>query len=321
MHQKWRRQYQYLIILLLFAVILIQLYSMAFTVKVHGRYVAIESNGGRIGNQLLHLCSGHGIARKIGRRQYIRTLNSQGFYIGKHLAKIEEIFPRFVEVFTVMNVWNEHRVPFAQSQGRMSCCEYEDPSRLKDRSEQFLVLEFHYAQNVRYFEYMLPELRQLLEFSMNIQHQGDKVLRRWKLNNATAMCAHIRRSDFVELEVATDLHKSIRDMESIALQQGLSDYLIFGDDVDFMRRMVEALRIKMREGSRAFFSTNTEGIDFYVASRACGAMLITAPTSTFGWWLAFFTPNQNAVFYSNDRRRMADKVPQKDLFLSTWRPY
>ncbi|XGW20520.1 hypothetical protein V3C99_003928 [Haemonchus contortus] len=77
----------------------------------------------------------------------------------------------------------------------------------------------------------------------------------------------------------------------------------------------------MREGSRAFFSTNTEGIDFYVASRACGAMLITAPTSTFGWWLAFFTPNQNAVFYSNDRRRMADKVPQKDLFLSTWRPY
>ncbi|PIO62754.1 hypothetical protein TELCIR_15674, partial [Teladorsagia circumcincta] len=134
-------------------------------------------------------------------------------------------------------------------------------------------------------------------------------------DNATAMCAHIRRSDFVELDVATDLHKSVRDMESIALQQGLSDYLIFGDDVDFMRRMVESLGNIKREQVRALFSTNSEGIDLYVASRACGAMLITAPTSTFGWWLAFFTPNQNSVFYSNDKRRMADKVPQKSLFL------
>ncbi|KAK6026413.1 hypothetical protein OSTOST_07642, partial [Ostertagia ostertagi] len=123
---------------------------------------------------------------------------------------------------------------------------------------------------------MLPEIRQLLEFSENVQHDGDKVLQRWKLANATAMCAHIRRSDFVELAVATDLHKSVRDIESIAFQQG---------------------------------------VDLYVASRACGAMLITAPTSTFGWWLAFFTPNQNSVFYSNDKRRMADKVPQKSLFL------
>ncbi|KAK5984330.1 hypothetical protein GCK32_004600 [Trichostrongylus colubriformis] len=96
--------------------------------------------------------------------------------------------------------------------------------------------------------------------------------------------------------------------------QGLSDYLIFGDDADFMRRMVEELT-KSSTGQKGLFSTNPEEIDFYLASRACGAMLITAPTSTFGWWLAFFTPNQNAVFYSNDKRPMADKVPQKDLFL------
>ncbi|PIO62054.1 hypothetical protein TELCIR_16404, partial [Teladorsagia circumcincta] len=168
------------------------------------------------------------------------------------------------------DVWNEHRVPFAQNEGKISCCEYEDPSRLKERKEQFIVLEFRYAQNVKYFEEMLPEIRQLLEFSENVQHEGD---------------------------------------------EGLSDYLIFGDDVDFMRRMVESLGKTKREQVRALFSTNSEGIDLYVASRACGAMLITAPTSTFGWWLAFFTPNQNSVFYSNDKRRMADKVPQKSLFL------
>ncbi|KAK6037604.1 hypothetical protein COOONC_24891 [Cooperia oncophora] len=129
MHQKWRRYW--LGILLLVVVILIQLYSVLFTVTVHGRFVAIESNGGRLGNQLFHICSGHAIARKLGRRQYIRTLVSQNFYIGNHLAKIEQIFPRFVETFTVMNVWNEHRIPFAQRNGQMSCCEYEDPSRFE----------------------------------------------------------------------------------------------------------------------------------------------------------------------------------------------
>ncbi|KAK5969807.1 hypothetical protein GCK32_020038, partial [Trichostrongylus colubriformis] len=103
--------------------------------------------------------------------------------------------------------------------GRVSCCEYEDPSRLKNRTEQFLVLEFRYAQNVRYFEDILPEIRQLLEFSDDVQQEGDKVLQQWTLTNATAMCAHIRRTDFVKLAVATDFQKAVHDMESIAHQQ------------------------------------------------------------------------------------------------------
>ncbi|KIH56075.1 hypothetical protein ANCDUO_13748 [Ancylostoma duodenale] len=67
--------------------------------------------------------------------------------------------------------------------------------------------------------------------------------------------------------------------------------------------------------ARARFSFNSEGVDFFIASKACGAMLITAPTSTFGWWLAFFSPNQNAVFYNNDLKSMDDKSPNKDLYL------
>ncbi|KAE9412212.1 hypothetical protein Angca_001784, partial [Angiostrongylus cantonensis] len=59
----------------------------------------------------------------------------------------------------------------------------------------------------------------------------------------------------------------------------------------------------------------SEEVDFYLASRVCGAFLITAPTTTFGWWLAFFIPDQDAVFYSNDNRSMGDKVISKDLFL------
>ncbi|WKX91463.1 hypothetical protein Q1695_009921 [Nippostrongylus brasiliensis] len=305
------------IIIFLFVVIIVQFYNSLFTVTEQGLFVAIESNGGQIGNQLFHLCSGHGIARKLGRRQYIRTLNSEGFYIGEHLKKIETIFPRLVNAYSVLKVWNEHRVPFAQRNGHISCCEYEDPVRLMNRTEQFLVLDFHYAQNVRYFEYMISEIRQLLEFSPSVAEEGKEVLQRLAMSNGEAMCAHIRRTDFVDLNVASDFHSSVDDIVSIASQQNLSKFLIFGDDADFMRRMTDNIdsRLNTIGKTRALFSRHWEGIDFYLASQACGAILITAPTSTFGWWLAFFVQNQNAVFYSRDLRRMGDKIPQKDMFL------
>ncbi|KAJ1370858.1 hypothetical protein KIN20_032677 [Parelaphostrongylus tenuis] len=201
---------------------------------------------------LFHLCSGHAIARKLARRHYIRSLNADGFYIGEHLEKIEAIFPRLADTFTVLETWNECHVPFAQKNGVMTCCEYEDPARLRGRTEQFIVLEFHYAQNVRYFEDMLSEIRQILEFSADIQHVGNDVLRQMNIVNDSFMCAHIRRSDFLELNVASDFNSSVLNIYEIATQQ----------------------KVK--------YSMNSEGVDLYLASKVCGAMLITAPTSTFG---------------------------------------
>ncbi|VDO68780.1 unnamed protein product [Heligmosomoides polygyrus] len=55
--------------------------------------------------------------------------------------------------------------------------------------------------------------------------------------------------------------------------------------------------------------------DLYISSRMCQSFLITAVTSTFGWWLAFFAPNQEAVYYMPDHRIHGDKVPSKELFL------
>uniref|UniRef100_A0A0K0DJP4 Retrovirus-related Pol polyprotein from transposon TNT 1-94 n=1 Tax=Angiostrongylus cantonensis TaxID=6313 RepID=A0A0K0DJP4_ANGCA len=110
------------------------------------------------------------------------------------------------------------------------------------------------------------------------------------------MCAHIRRSDFVEMNVASDFNASVRDIHEIASDQ-VNKNLVF----------MVFQKVK--------YSMNSEGVDLYLASKVCSAMLITAPTSTFGWWLAFFIRNQNAVFYSNDNRTMVDKTPRKDLFL------
>uniref|UniRef100_A0A0K0DPV4 P4Hc domain-containing protein n=1 Tax=Angiostrongylus cantonensis TaxID=6313 RepID=A0A0K0DPV4_ANGCA len=149
---------------------------------------------------------------------------------------------------------------------------------LRGRTEQFLVLELHFAQNVQYFEDMLSETRQILEFSSDIQRIGEAALQRMNMFDFKLL--------FYFPPTIDDFIKTtwMNDLKHCCFQQ---------------------IR----------FSLDAEGVDFYLASKVCGAMLITAPTSTFGWWLAFFIPNQDAVFYSNDNRRMGDKVIHKDLFL------
>uniref|UniRef100_A0A158PMA4 Astacin domain-containing protein n=1 Tax=Angiostrongylus costaricensis TaxID=334426 RepID=A0A158PMA4_ANGCS len=217
---------------------------------------------------LFHLCSGYAIARKLGRRHYIRSLNAQGFYIGGHLEKITAIFPELVHTFIVLEARNEYRVAFAQKDGVMSCCEYEDPTRLRGKTEQFLVLEIRYAQNVRYFEDMVSEIRQILQFSADVQRNGDDILRRMNIGNSSNMCAHIRRSDFVEMNVASDFNASVRDIHEIASDQGLSNVFLFGDDVNFMERLGESLiGMGKREKREVKYSTNSEGVDLYLASR------------------------------------------------------
>ncbi|ETN69495.1 hypothetical protein NECAME_15266 [Necator americanus] len=105
--------------------------------------------------------------------------------------------------------------------------------------------------------------------------------------------------------------------QEVRTGQGLYRFLIFGDDRKFMRWIAEDLELDEHKNRRfiASISTFSEGVDFYVSSQACAAFFMSAPISTFGWWLAFFTPNQSAVYYMDDKRPMKDKVPSKDLFL------
>ncbi|CAJ0608208.1 unnamed protein product [Cylicocyclus nassatus] len=241
MHLGCRRNNVAIIVLTITVIFL--LYEYHYTATLHGRFLALQSNGGQVGNQLFHLCSGYAIAKKLNRRHYIRTLKADGFYIGRHIQKIEEIFPRLKNTFTVMEVGGEHREPFALTKdGKVSCCEYEDPIRLQNNTAQFLVLDFHYAQNARYFEPILPEIRSLLKFSRKVIREGKEIMKLWGVENANAVCVHIRRSDFIELNLATDLEDTVRKLRHIATITNLNEFLIFGDDADFMRRMAETLR-------------------------------------------------------------------------------
>ncbi|EYC28025.1 hypothetical protein Y032_0008g294 [Ancylostoma ceylanicum] len=194
--------------------------------------------------------------------------------------------------------------------------------RYANHRAKFLLLDIKFAQNIRFFEDHLAEIAELLIFAEDIRNQGKSAVERLKFGYANAMCVHIRMGDFVTLNVSTDASSTIRIARQIAIAKGFKQFLIFGDDQGFMKMIADNLELD-EKGKRSYvanISTFSEAVDLYVASQVCGAFFISAATSTFGWWLAFFTNNQSAIYYMGDKRSMWDKTPGEDLFLRSWQP-
>ncbi|KAJ1373449.1 hypothetical protein KIN20_035848 [Parelaphostrongylus tenuis] len=182
----------------------------------------------------------------------------------------------------------------ARSLSLASCCAYGNPGkRLLNESAKFLLLDFAYGQNPRYFTDYLSEIRNLLRFSAKIRREGKQATELLQLNNEGMLCIHIRMTDFTRLNVSTNFNKTIRLANKIAKQQIY--VLLFHTHcvIRLLFQMVHALtshtsHIKGGAVHAAIVSDFDEVTDLYLASQVCQSFLITAPTSTFGWWLAFF---------------------------------
>ncbi|KAL6729261.1 hypothetical protein Aduo_000334 [Ancylostoma duodenale] len=287
----------------------------------------MQHNHGRLGNQIFYFCTGYVIAKRLGRTLYVpyNQAEERDFNVMRRMLWTTEIFPRLRPLYTIFeqSSISQTVVPFAYNQtNQPACCLYEDPTKFAHHRAKFLLLDIKFAQNIRFIEDYLAEIAELLTFAEDVRNQGKSAVRRLSFGYANAMCVHIRMKDFVTLNVSTDAGSTIRITRQIARRKGLEKFLVFGDDPLFMKSIADNLELD-EEGKRRYIadiSTFSEGVDLFVASQVCGAFFISAATSTFGWWLAFFTNNQRAIYYMDDKRSMWDKTPGEHLFLRSWKP-
>uniref|UniRef100_A0A7I4Y1Y5 L-Fucosyltransferase n=1 Tax=Haemonchus contortus TaxID=6289 RepID=A0A7I4Y1Y5_HAECO len=339
----WRRSFKWIIFLQCCLMIWLHWWLMSSTAEKSGKvggigeggtkFVGLHLNGGRMGNQLFHLITGYAIAKTIGRVHYLPHEDECRGTVLKYLELFKQVFPALERTYYLeKDRINGTLVPFAKK----SCCVYDDPRRLMNHPDKFLLLDFSFAQNPRYFEDMIDEIRELLEFSPNITSEGGFLLDSLKANysskegefsfwdrpNQSALCIHIRRTDFLERNISTNMMETVTAANDIARGKGVDRFLIFGDDKDFMYNLTKVIiRTGNWNRNAAYVSQFSEAIDFYVASQVCRSFLITAVTSSFGWWLAFFVADQNSIYYMPDDRIHGDKVPSKELFLKSWQKY
>ncbi|KIH56411.1 hypothetical protein ANCDUO_13408 [Ancylostoma duodenale] len=266
----------------------------------------MQHNHGRLGNQIFYFCTGYVIAKRLGRTLYVpyNQAEERDFNVMRRMLWTTEIFPRLRPLYTIFeqSSISQTVVPFAYNQtNQPACCLYEDPMKFAHHRAKFLLLDIKFAQNIRFIEDYLAEIAELLTFAEDVRNQGKSAVRRLTFGYANAMCVHIRMKDFVTLNVSTDAGSTIRITRQIARRKSIADNLEL--DEEGKRRYI------------ADISTFSEGVDLFVASQVCGAFFISAATSTFGWWLAFFTNNQRAIYYMDDKRSMWDKTPGEHLFL------
>ncbi|KAK6059909.1 hypothetical protein COOONC_02439 [Cooperia oncophora] len=124
---------------------------------------------------------------------------------------------------------NSTLVPFANH----SCCDYEDPKRLMNHTEKFIILAFSFAQNPRYFEDIIEEIREILKFSPHIVSEGKRLVGQngsrppgefsfWSHAQRSALCVHSRRADFLERNISTDMMATVAAANVIARKEAVN---------------------------------------------------------------------------------------------------
>ncbi|EYC28023.1 hypothetical protein Y032_0008g293 [Ancylostoma ceylanicum] len=99
------------------------------------RYVAMQHNHGRLGNQIFYFCTGYVIAKRLGRTLYVPYSQSEerDFNVMRRMRWTTEIFPRLKPLYTIFEqtTINQTVVPLAyNTTNQPACCLYEDPIKL-----------------------------------------------------------------------------------------------------------------------------------------------------------------------------------------------
>ncbi|XGW05984.1 hypothetical protein V3C99_016382 [Haemonchus contortus] len=201
------------------------------------KYVGFLLNGGRLGNQLFHLITGYGIARALGRIHYLPFNRDLQPHVQRYLSDFKKVFPRLTETYVLgPEKLNVTAIPFGGS-----CCTYDNPIRLVNNSDKYILLNFIYGQNPRFFDEYLGDVRQFLTFSRSIRDEGDYAIDSLKIKRNSWMCIHIRRTDFIERNISTDVNLTVNAANSIAKLTNVSHFLLFGDDQTFMKDLANKI--------------------------------------------------------------------------------
>jgi hypothetical protein len=61
------------------------------------------------------------------------------------------------------------------------------------------------------------------------------------------------------------------------------------------------------------------GVDLFFAKTYCNALLITAPTSTFSWWIGYLMRDESPIYYYNCQKE-CQHINKRNFFPTNWLP-
>ena len=268
----------------------------------------------------------------LGRRPYYEQSNGCAH---ESVDEIGQIFPE----------WGR-RIRFIEgnSSGKLSmvswggyCCNdadvrFNDPEPLRKYADsKFLQVSGDHLQSYRYFLPYNSEILRILSFSPAIEATMEQHRQRiFGMDTHThKLCVHTRTGDFSInhwitslpfTEAATNFAASY--LRSAGLVNTELALVLLGEDKAFLKNVTyDASLFSVLYSMPAM----SRGEDMCFCARHCNSLLITAPSSTFAWWIGYFmsqsynTPDgKGKIFYNSDFKTYAPYT--HDNYPSEWIP-
>ncbi|CAB3399386.1 unnamed protein product [Caenorhabditis bovis] len=273
----------------------------------------------RLANHIFELASVYGMARELQRTPVFYIVERK---YENQLKEVEKALPGLVSRYKI------RRGPVPKDAEKMdigkNCCQYYDIAGYRGRSAPLLHLTGQFYQSFKYFEKNKDEI-----LSFVSPRKEFKTLPMANSSNFIS-CIHVRRGDFVDhLHQATDLTFTRNAWKKITQDVGGEGrkYLtvVMGDDQKFEKQIFPYGHISNSTKPVPFNNTiwisgNSPTDDLIYARYNCDSVLITAPSSTFGWWLGYISKGQRV--YHMDIQQTKDAVSGQmrveDFYPASW---
>ncbi|CAI2349271.1 unnamed protein product [Caenorhabditis sp. 36 PRJEB53466] len=278
----------------------------------------------RLANHIFELVSLYGMSKTLHRKpaifvedlKYTRLMNG-----------IQKIFPALLEKFTIFKTQPPPEAErFLLSE---KCCKFDSPDKIDNVTSEYLHLTGHFYQSWRYFDEFREEVLAFVKPAINFSPLPES-------NDENFItCIHIRRTDFVDgehhasnISFTTKALEFVRNSEQLKIEKTKKMLtVIMGDDADYEETMFPKT-VRARKGAEVknttqfFVSVNMPQNDLAYSRYNCDAVLITAPSSTFGWWLGYLSKGQSVYYqdirFTNDVNYRKGELDPDDFFVPRW---
>ncbi|UMM15027.1 hypothetical protein L5515_002616 [Caenorhabditis briggsae] len=207
------------------------------------------------------------------------------------------------------------------------------------------MLDGHYFQSFKYFHHIRPKIRELLAPSKLTAVRAE-ILLPTKYRNDFIICTHIRRGDFQ--------YDGVHQPSDATFTRSATDFLVdyykksrrrvtvvvLGNDIHFAKAVFEdrtenhtflqkattnAYNYSLPEASPKYTTVLTPTlipeIDLAFSRLFCDVTLITAPSSTFGWWLSYLSKRKSQAYYrdiTESKDGVLREMREDDFYPPEW---
>uniref|UniRef100_A0A1I7TW24 CAP10 domain-containing protein n=2 Tax=Caenorhabditis tropicalis TaxID=1561998 RepID=A0A1I7TW24_9PELO len=275
----------------------------------------------QLGNHIFEFAALYGLSKRLGR---IPVFFIENGHHQKMLETTRRVIPGLIDKFLILNGSVPDSIPLTVFHGK--CCTYEDPEILESISDEYLHLSGVLYQSWKYF----PNMRDaFIDFLKPPDYDSFGNLPKSD-ENTHVTCVHTRRGDFVEYNFYSSDPVFIRNalifMNQKKMTKNIRKTVIFGDDLNFMKSIFEdhVLSDEDNEHGTNFISRNSPSDDLIYSKFNCDSVLISAPRSTFGFWMGYFSSGDTVfhldVRYASDYVTESGNFTSNDFFLPHWTP-